>query len=87
MTQSSPESTKRRGAVLGQLAMVMELPFVLIMATLLGGGIGYLFDRWLHTTPILLLVIGAVGAALGLRDVIRRLSRYESKARGADGQG
>ncbi len=73
--------------MLGQLALVMELPFVLIIATLLGGGIGYLLDRWLHTAPALALVCGALGAAAGLRDVIRRLSRAESKSRGGHGKG
>jgi ATP synthase protein I len=87
MTQSNPEPTKRPGAVAGQLALVLELPFALIIATLLGGGIGYFLDRWLHTKPALLLVGGALGAALGLRDVVRRLSRSESKARGEDGKG
>lgn len=87
MTQSNPEPVKRPGAVVGQLAMVMELPFVLIVATLLGGGIGYILDRWLHIAPVLMLVGGLLGAAAGLRDVIRRLSRSESKVRSGDGKG
>jgi len=87
MTPLNPEPAKRPGAVAGQLAMVMELPFVLIVATLLGGGLGYLLDRWLRIAPALMLVGGLLGAAIGMRDVIRRLSRAEPKSRGGDGKG
>jgi F0F1-type ATP synthase assembly protein I len=87
MTPSNPDPAKRLGGVAGQLAMVMELPFVLIVATLLGGGLGYLLDRWLHIAPALMLVGGLLGAAIGMRDVIRRLSRAEPKSRGGDGKG
>ncbi len=56
-----------------QLAMAMELPFVLVAAVVVGGGLGYFLDRWLHTKPILMLVLGFLGFFGGLRDVLRRL--------------
>ena len=55
--------------------MALELPFVLAGETVVGGVLGYLLDRWLHTKPWLMLVLGAVGFAAGLRDVIRRTSK------------
>jgi ATP synthase protein I len=56
-----------------QFAMAMELPFVLVGAILIGGLLGFFLDRWLHTKPILMLVLGFLGFFAGLRDVLRRL--------------
>jgi len=53
----------------------MDLPFVLVGAVLVGGILGYFLDRWLHTKPYLMLVLGAVGFSVGVRDVLRRLSK------------
>lgn len=58
-----------------QFAMAMELPFVIVAAVALGGVIGFFLDRWLHTKPYLMLVLGFLGFFGGMRDVIRRVSR------------
>jgi F0F1-type ATP synthase assembly protein I len=55
--------------------MAMELPFVMVGGILIGGGLGYLLDRRLHTSPALTLVCGALGFGIALRDILRRLSR------------
>jgi F0F1-type ATP synthase assembly protein I len=52
----------------------MDLPFVLIGSIVIGGGIGYLLDTQLHTFPILSLVLGLLGFAGGMYELIRRLS-------------
>jgi F0F1-type ATP synthase assembly protein I len=57
--------------------MAMELPFVMVAEVVIGGGIGYLLDRWWHTSPVLTLVGGVLGFAGGIWDLIRRLSREE----------
>jgi len=51
----------------------MELPFTLVGAILLAGGAGYLLDRWLHTKPLFMLILGGLGFVAGIREVIRRL--------------
>jgi F0F1-type ATP synthase assembly protein I len=53
----------------------LELPFVLVSAIVVGGVFGYLLDRWLHTKPVLTLVLGGLGFYAGVRDVLRRLAR------------
>jgi ATP synthase protein I len=58
-----------------QSATATELPFVLVLAMLAGGGIGYLLDRWLHTKPWLMLVFGVIGFGTGIRDVLRRVMK------------
>jgi len=58
-----------------QLAMAMELPFVLVGTILVGGAIGYFLDAWLHTQPFLMLIFGGLGFAAGVRDVLRRLPK------------
>jgi ATP synthase protein I len=58
-----------------QLALALELPFVMVSAIVVGGLFGYLLDRWLHTKPVLMLLLGAVGFYAGVRDVLRRLAR------------
>jgi ATP synthase protein I len=65
-----------------QYAMAMELPFLFVIAVLLGGGAGYFIDRWLHTKPIFLLAFGLVGFVAGLREVLRRVSASDDGSRG-----
>ena len=47
----------------------------MVSAIVVGGFFGYLLDRWLHTKPVFLLILGAVGFYAGVRDVLRRVSR------------
>jgi F0F1-type ATP synthase assembly protein I len=53
----------------------LELPLVLVSAIVVGGGFGYFLDRWLHTKPAFMLILGGVGVYAGIRDVLRRVSR------------
>lgn len=54
----------------------------MVGSVVIGGGLGYLLDRWLHTAPIFLLIFGALGFAGGIYEVIHRLTGK----RAADGQ-
>jgi F0F1-type ATP synthase assembly protein I len=55
-----------------QFGLAMELPFVLVAAVVLGGGMGYFLDRWLHTKMIFTLLLGGIGFFAGIRDILRR---------------
>ncbi len=68
----SPVGEKAKD-VSNQAAIAMELPFILVSAVVVGGLLGFLLDRWLHTKPIFLLVFGGVGFVAGVRDILRRL--------------
>ena len=61
-----------------QAALAMELPFTIVGGVLLGGVLGYFLDRWLHTKLIFTLVLGALGFAGGLKEVLRRLAQSDS---------
>ena len=58
-----------------QFAIAMELPFVLVSAVVVGGLVGFFLDRWLHTAPYLMLILGFLGFFGGLRDVLRRTAK------------
>ena len=60
-----------------QFALAMELPFVIVASTAVGGVIGFFLDQWLHTKPYLTLLIGFLGFFGGLREVLRRVSRED----------
>ena len=60
----------------------MELPFALAGPVLVGGFLGYLLDRWLHSMPIGMLVLGAMGFVAGVREVQRRMKSLDSKSVG-----
>jgi F0F1-type ATP synthase assembly protein I len=64
----------------------MELPFLIVGGALVGGFFGYLLDRYLHTKPYLMLVLGAAGFAVGIRDLIRRLGKDDGNGSGRSQQ-
>jgi F0F1-type ATP synthase assembly protein I len=57
-----------------QLGNVMDLPFVLVGSVVIGAGLGYLLDKRFGTSPILAMILGLLGFAGGMYEVIRRLS-------------
>ena len=78
---SQPPPPKNRSGFGRQAALAMELPFLIAGGAIAGGFIGYLLDKYLHTTPYLMLLIGAVGFAAGLRDLLRRLDKQDGPSR------
>jgi F0F1-type ATP synthase assembly protein I len=83
MASQPPDSPKRSKTAITQLALAMELPFIMIGGVVIGGGFGYLLDQRLHTGPLLALIFGVLGFGAGIWDIVRRLSRSEKN----DGSG
>jgi F0F1-type ATP synthase assembly protein I len=73
----SPEIAKAK-KYSSHAALAMELPFTIVGAVLLSGVLGYFLDHWLHTKVIFTLVLGALGFAGGLKEVLRRLAQSDS---------
>jgi F0F1-type ATP synthase assembly protein I len=40
-----------------------------------GGGLGYLLDERIHTSPVFALVLGLVGFVAGIVQLLKRLSK------------
>ena len=77
MSPEPPAPRKQPPAWVRQFAMALELPFLIVGGVVIGGGLGYLLDRWLHTDPIFMLVLGLLGFVAGVWDVLRALSRSD----------
>jgi ATP synthase protein I len=67
---AGPDRGWGRAMSLG-LRVVAEL----VAGIVVGGGIGYLLDKWLSTTPFLLIAFLLLGTAGGFWNVIRATSR------------
>ena len=52
----------------------MDLPFVLVGSVVIGAGLGYVLDKRFGTSPVLVLLLGLLGFAGGMLQVIRRLT-------------
>jgi F0F1-type ATP synthase assembly protein I len=48
---------------------------MLVASIAVGGGLGYFLDMRLHTSPVLTLILGLIGFAAGMTQLIRRLSK------------
>ncbi len=64
----------------GQVAYYASLGFILPAAAVAGYGIGWILDRWLHTAPVLSIVIAMLGTAGGFIEVLTILRRAEKRA-------
>ncbi|MGA7791521.1 MAG: AtpZ/AtpI family protein [Candidatus Acidiferrales bacterium] len=58
-----------------QFSDIMELPFLLVASVGIGGGAGYFLDKHFHTSPVFTLILGLLGFAGGMIQLVRRLSK------------
>lgn len=79
MPLPSDQSRKERAGFARQFAVAMQAPFTLVAFVAVGGVIGYFVDRWLHTTPLFLMLLLILGLILGIRDVLKSLTAAEKK--------
>jgi ATP synthase protein I len=73
-TESEVKESRRFPAISPALGAAMELPFSFVAAVFMGGLIGYLLDKWLHTGPWLMVVFGCLGFAAGILEIVRRFN-------------
>jgi ATP synthase protein I len=74
-----PSSDKNAGNSIKQVALAFELPVLIVGPVIVGGAIGFFLDKWLHTKPLLLIVLGILGIVIGLRDVLKAAAMQDKK--------
>ena len=73
MTEPAQDPQRTPGGMAKQFALAMDLPIVLVAAILVGGFLGWLLDKWIHTAPIFMIVLGGLGFFAGIREIMARL--------------
>jgi F0F1-type ATP synthase assembly protein I len=63
-----------------QVAYYSSLGFILPACAAVGYGMGWLLDRWLHTSPVLSIVFTMLGVAGGFVELLQMLKRAERRA-------
>ncbi len=87
--EAAGRSRQKIGARSG-LAFAMRIGVELVATLIVGGGIGLFLDRWLGTTPWLMLVFFILGAAAGFINIYRVMTSqgqsvgYGRKPKGGD---
>jgi F0F1-type ATP synthase assembly protein I len=77
-----PRSTGKQAKLWAQVGFYSSLGFILPAGAVVGCAIGWLLDRWLHTSPILSVAMGFLGAAAGFLELLRILKRAEKDGDG-----
>jgi ATP synthase protein I len=68
---SAGRTTRRGGGGTGGLGFALRIGVELVAALIIGVAIGYFLDRWLGTTPWLMLLFFILGAVAGFMGVYR----------------
>ncbi len=55
---------------------LLSVGFVVVIATLIGAGLGFLLDKWLGTGPWLMIVCLFLGLIAGFREMMRMIEKY-----------
>jgi F0F1-type ATP synthase assembly protein I len=74
----------RQSDIWAQVAYYTGLGFILPAGVVAGYILGWYVDRWLHTSPILAVALGFLGAAGGFIEILNLLKRAEKRAGGND---
>jgi ATP synthase protein I len=83
------EGRKDRGPAPRASSFAMRVGIELVAGLVVGGGLGYFLDRWLGTSPFLLILFFFLGAAAGVLNIYRGARRMygDGGGEGKDGAG
>lgn len=70
-TGSDGESGSRSDVPTSAAGWAWRVGIELVVGVVVGGGIGWVFDSWLGTSPLMLIVFFLLGAAAGMYNVFR----------------
>ncbi len=74
-----PKTPGREMSLWAQVGFYSSLGFILPGGAVGGVALGWLLDKSLHTSPALTVILGLAGAAGGLIEILRILSRAEKQ--------
>lgn len=74
-----PKTPGKRMSLWAQVGFYSSLGFILPGAAAGGFGLGWVLDRWLHTSPLFALILCLGGAGAGIVDILRILTRAEKR--------
>ncbi len=74
-----PKTPGEQMSLWAQVGFYTSLGLILPAGTVGGFGLGWWLDRWLHTSPVLSLIMGLMGAATGVIEILRILTRAEKR--------
>ncbi|MCL4809474.1 MAG: AtpZ/AtpI family protein [Thermoanaerobaculia bacterium] len=77
-----PEPRRERDPTLRLLGAVLSFGWVLPACLAAGGGLGWLLDRWLGSFPAATALLGLLGLAGGLRQLVREADALEGGGKG-----
>jgi F0F1-type ATP synthase assembly protein I len=77
-----PGSRGRLTSVWAQIGFYSSLGFIVPAGAVGGYLVGWALDGWLHTTPVLAIVMTLLGVASGIFEVLRILFRAEKDTDG-----
>jgi ATP synthase protein I len=70
----------KRADLWAQIGIYTSLGFIIPAGAVGGYVIGWLLDEWLHTKPVLGVIMGFLGVAGGVVEILRILTREEKRA-------
>lgn len=62
-----------------KIGFYTSLGFILPSAVVGGVILGWYLDQWLHTEPVLAIILGALGAVAGFIEILRLMTRAEKR--------
>lgn len=74
------KDARKTGTPPTSLGIAFRFATELGAALFVGAGLGWLLDKYLHTSPIFLIVLFVLGAAAGIRNVMRAATELNAQA-------
>ncbi|RME98000.1 MAG: AtpZ/AtpI family protein [Alphaproteobacteria bacterium] len=75
------QAAEKRGNALG---LAFRITTELVAGVVVGGFVGWQLDKWLDTSPVMLLIFFAFGAAAGISNVMRTAREMQAGAASAE---